>query len=254
MIRKLPLSLILLLSAATMAGCSDDGPNSSEAGDKGQVDLAAIANWGTAARETSQLEQDLLRNNIYVLLDGSGSMNSRGCSGDMTKQVAAQRALARFATEVPADTNLGLAAFDKRGGISERLPLGVNNRGAFVSAVESVGADSGTPLGPAIELAGTRLAEQASRQLGYGEYTLLVVTDGRSDNQRKMEMAVESLLRKTPIKIHTIGFCIDNTHALNQPGLTVYRSAMNASELASSLSAVLAESESFVLDSFDGLN
>jgi Ca-activated chloride channel family protein len=50
--------------------------------------------------------------------------------------------------------------------------------------------------------------------------------------------------------VHTIGFCIDSDHVLNQPNRTYYASATNPAELKQGLQAVLAESSVFDADSF----
>jgi hypothetical protein len=52
-------------------------------------------------------------------------------------------------------------------------------------------------------------------------------------------------LKTTPINIYSIGFCIGENHALNQPGRTFYKAADNPAALRKGLEEVLAESETF---------
>lgn len=201
-----------------------------------------------AAAKTS-VGADLFAANYYVVLDASGSMNEVACSAGQRKIEAAQQALAAFAASVPPDANLGLALFEERG-LGERVPLGTANREAFGLAVEQAIAGGGTPLRSAIELAYARLTDQAQRQLGYGEYHLVVVTDGHASSGQEPRAVVDTLLAQSPVVLHTIGFCIGEHHALNQPGRTYYRAADDPQALRQGLDAVLAEAPSFSVNRF----
>jgi Mg-chelatase subunit ChlD len=188
--------------------------------------------------------------NYYVVLDGSGSMLASECSGDATKIEAAVTALQRFVDAVPAEANLGLAAFDESG-TSERVPLGSGNREAFRAALAAVVADSGTPLRSAIELGYRQLTEQARRQLGYGEYHLVVVTDGVPDpSSEDPTSAIRTIWAESPVVLHTIGFCIGTDHVLNQPGRSYYVAAETPEQLQQGLGSVLAEAPSFDVSRF----
>jgi hypothetical protein len=56
---------------------------------------------------------------------------------------------------------------------------------------------------------------------------------------------VKEILAQSPVVLHTIGFCIDSDHVLNQPDKTFYASATDPEQLESSLKAVLAEAPVF---------
>ena len=200
--------------------------------------------------ERVDLAENILARNYYVVLDGSGSMREQKCSGGVNKARASKTALRKFADTVPADANLGLLAFDYNG-VSERTPLGMNNRKAFFASLEAVRADKNTPLRNAVALGLKALERQARRQLGYGEYHLVVVTDGEADKDQRPGRVVDYIVDRTPIVIHTIGFCIGEEHSLNQPGRTIYKAADNPAELGKGLQEVLAEAETFVLDRFE---
>ena len=92
--------------------------------------------------------------------------------------------------------------------------------------------------------------EQGRRQLGYGEYTIVVVTDGYANSISRLKGVVDKILSKSPITIYSIGFCIGEEHSLNQPGRTIYKSADNPEQLQKGLQDVLAESETFDEDAF----
>lgn len=205
--------------------------------------------WPPMKDQAQDIAADLLARNYYVVLDGSGSMNAQGCSGGQTKMQAAKAALKNFADSVPAHANLGLTAFDGAG-VSERVALAANNRQEFVRVVSDIRANGGTPLRAAIERAYTKLLDQGRRQLGYGEYHLVVVTDGVADKGQDPTQIVKRILGESPVVVQTIGFCIGSDHALNQPGATIYRTAENADELRQGLTDVLAEAPQFAVTQF----
>lgn len=188
--------------------------------------------------------------NYYVVLDGSGSMQERHCSGNKNKIQAAVAALYQFVDTIPPDANVGLAAFDSNG-TSERVPLGTNNRDAIHKALDHVRAEGGTPLRSAISLGYQKLLEQGRNQLGYGEYHLVVVTDGVPDpSSEDPAEVVQDLLAHTPVVLHTIGFCIGEDHVLNQPGRSFYVAANSPEQLQQGLGEVLAEAPSFDASTF----
>ncbi|MFA5939773.1 MAG: vWA domain-containing protein [Sinimarinibacterium sp.] len=211
----------------------------------------AASVWPPLADEGIVPAADLGASNYYIVLDGSGSMRRTGCSADTNKITAALAALERFVGTVPADANLGLAVFDDKH-LSERVPLATGNRPAFLAALRNVAVDGGTPLRSAITLGYGQLTTQAQRQLGYGEYHLVVVTDGNPDpSSEDPTSVVEAILTESPVVLHTIGFCIGTNHVLNQPGRSYYMAANDPSQLDSGLSSVLAESPSFDVGSFE---
>jgi Ca-activated chloride channel family protein len=183
----------------------------------------------------------LTRRNFLIVLDGSGSMADSQCSGNLSKIVAAKQAIAAFATKIKPEDNLGLCAFDSRG-VTERAPLSLN-RGSFNQALQAVRSDSNTPLGRAVKLGYSLLQKQAQRQLGYGEYYLVVVTDGEADRGDDPRDIVNKIVSESPVIISTIGFCIGEGHSLHRPGMTLYHDATNLEQLNQGLESVLAESE-----------
>ena len=204
--------------------------------------------WPPAGK-TERLAEDPIARNFYVVLDGSGSMAERACQGSGRKMDQAKDALGAFAKSVPANANLGLAVFDGRG-LKERIALGTDNRKEFLREVAITAPSGGTPLRDAIALARARIEDQARRQQGYGEYTLVVVTDGEASAGQDPRAVVNEILGRSPIIIHTIGFCISSQHSLNQPGRTVYKAANDRAELERGLEAALAEAPQFTADRF----
>jgi len=215
----------------------------------GQSKTALAFDWPHPASGEIKLADNPLMKNYYIIFDGSGSMLERGCSGGRSKIAVAKESLRAFASLVPQDAQLGLMAFDMAG-VSERVPLAAGNRKAFAAAANKISAGAGTPLKTAVAIGLQKLEEQAQKQLGYGEYHLVVVTDGMANPGEEPTPIVDEILRRTPIVMHTIGFCIGSNHTLNRPGFTIYSAAANAAELNAGLSEVLAEAASYDVASF----
>lgn len=198
-----------------------------------------------------------LARNFYFIFDGSGSMRdplSSDCGGDQSfkrKLEGAKWAVAEFLKKVPEDVNLGLYVFDENHrSRSERevVPLGANNMAAFLQAINAIEAGGGTPLAEAIRFGAEVLARQREQQLGYGEFRLVVVTDGLADDiPEAAEFATESA-----IPIYAIGLCIKEDHPLRQYAVS-YRAADNFEDLAKALEATVAETEFYDAKTFEAL-
>ncbi len=189
------------------------------------------------------LAENLTSRNFLLIFDGSGSMRESQCAGAKRKIDVAKKAVTAWSKSVPADANLGLYAFHSRGIL--KLPLAMGNRDEFMQTVDQIEPGGNTPLAEAMKYAYHALTVQGRRQLGYGEYTIVVVTDGIANSINLLQGAVDMILSKSPITIYSIGFCIGERHSLNQPGRTLYKSADNPEQLRQGLQEVLAESESF---------
>ena len=205
--------------------------------------------WQQEPKEGVELELNKTAKNYYIVFDGSGSMEDGGCSGNLSKADAAKSALESFSSLLPSDAHIGLLTFDATG-IRETLPLGLHSKNEFMDKVRALRPGGETPLNTAISRAVNSLEFQGQKQLGYGEYTLVVVTDGEASNNEDPRRIVEYILDNTPIKLQTIGFCIGQNHSLNQPGLTSYQTAQSADQLVKELENVLAEADHFDQSTF----
>lgn len=203
----------------------------------------SVENWGSGDSANVTIDPTRTRKNICVVYDGSGSM--AGNSANKPKYQVASRAISAFVRSVPEDVNLGLIIFN--GGIREAVPLGVgeNNRNNFMKAVFDVQPGGGTPLKSSMEIAYRTLRNQAEKQQGYGEYWLVVVTDGEANMGEDPGDLVSQIVSESPVVIYTVGFDISGNHSLNRKGQTIYKEARNQNQLESALSEVSAESESF---------
>jgi Mg-chelatase subunit ChlD len=191
---------------------------------------------------------DLTARNFVLVFDDSGSMNDVKCSGGKRKVDAAKAAVLEWSRTVPQGANLGLVTFQS--GDWPLQPLTGGSKADFIKAVNRISADGSTPLTDAVENAFTMLTERGLKQLGYGEYAIVVVTDGEANNIGALNRSIQYILESSPVQIHTIGFCIGNAHTLNQPGRTIYKAADNPEELRRGLKGVLAEAEKFDVSGF----
>ncbi len=194
-----------------------------------------------------------LARNFYFIFDGSGSMDSGpggACRGDQSfgsKLEGAQWAVEEFLAKVPEEVHLGLYVFD-RDVREEVVPLGAGNREKFLAQINRIRAGGGTPLAAGITFGAERLVEQYKRQLGYGDYRLVVVTDGRAD---KIPEAAR-YAGHFGMPIYAIGLCIDEDHPLRRYAVS-YRAADSFADLAEGLEQTLAELETVDVTTFESL-
>ncbi len=241
--------------AVVVAACPSDAPVPSsspatespaaaaETRDEDRVEIPLDSSY--ASDEAS------LARNFYFIFDGSGSMREEtggGCRGDQRfadKLEGAQWAVREFLSKVPEEIHIGLYVFDDLGR-EERLALGRDNRDAFLAALDAVRAGGGTPLARSIRHGTDQLVEQYKRQLGYGEFRLVVVTDGKADDIPQAAVYAT----RYGIPIYAIGLCIGESHPLRRHAVS-YRAADNFADLARGLEETLAELPAFDLTEFE---
>ena len=169
------------------------------------------------------------RKNFYVIFDGSGSMKE--------EIDEAKEGFLEFLKNLPDDINLGLLIFDARR-MREVVPLGSGNRDHVRKEVLAISPSNGTPLGEAIQVANTKLLDQYRRQIGLGNFGIVIVTDGEADDSDLMvKNAVEA--EKYGFQIYTIGFGIEG-HSLKGYSM-VYMVANNKQQLANALQEMIVE-------------
>lgn len=252
------LALGLALSSLLIFGCGDDEKQQQTAPKatapkeaapppaKPEPPVVQKKIWPFLSGDYKQpMADDLLARNFVLVFDGSGSMSEVECSGALTKCDAAKKAVVEWSATLPAGANLGLVSFHANSNGLQVEDLSAGDRTAFIKTIKAISPGGKTPLTNALKQAFVILEKQAQKQLGYGEYTVVVVTDGIANNPQNLENGVNYLLKYTPIVIYTIGFCIGEQHSLNQKGRTHYRAADNPEQLREGLRETLAETESF---------
>lgn len=183
--------------------------------------------------------------NYYLVFDGSGSMD--GSCGDGSKIDGAVAAMDKWLAQMPAtdDVNLGLFVFDSNDEDgAERVPLGKNNSGAIKKAIHEINTGSGTPLCASIQKGVATLVERYKQQLGYGQYYLVIITDGESGDGNVQSTIVREISPYPWIGIYTIGLCLSNGHPLEAYSLKYY-DARDPASITSAMVEIIAESESF---------
>jgi Ca-activated chloride channel homolog len=207
-----------------------------------------------AAAQSQQLGEATLTRNFYFIFDGSGSMAeslNKQCKGDKrfgSRLEGAKWAVGQFLPMVARNVYLGLWIFDSHGN-SERVALGPDNRAQFLTEVQKTRAGGNTPLTESIAQGVDRLVQQRDKQLGYGEFRLIVVTDGQATG-RPLSQAV-AYAREHRIPIYTIGLCLGAEHELRQSSVS-YRAADSIEALKRGLEETLAETNVFDAQTFPG--
>ena len=216
--------------------------------------LAAAQSPIDGPGQTAVAAEASLTRNFYFIFDGSGSMSeslTKQCKGDKrfgSRLAGAKWAVEQFLPLVPHDVNLGLWVFDTNGN-SERVALGPDRRSPVLVEVKKIRAGGKTPLTESIEQGVNRLVQQRDQQLGYGEFRLVVVTDGEATG-RPLPQAV-AYARERRIPIYTIGLCLSTDHTLRKSSVS-YRPADSIEALKLGLEETLAETNIFDPQTFPG--
>jgi hypothetical protein len=187
--------------------------------------------------------------NYYFVFDMSGSMGD-DCSGKR-KIDGAKEAVTRFMKNVPDDVNLGLMLFGTRSGdeYAEALPVGSGNKEEFLDIINGLEPEGKTPLGEALIASVDKIVEQYKKQLGYGTYRIIIITDGE-ETGIDLKQPCNYLASHGFIGLYSIGLCMKSSHTLKRYSLS-YRDANNYEELEEALVEATAESEVFDANLFD---
>jgi Ca-activated chloride channel family protein len=239
-------AFLFILAVIILRFCGDDEKNKQEdVAFEENIDNATDLDIDSLAFEfTEDMDfEPVLARNYYFIFDGSGSMDN---SFDGKRKIdGAKQAVWQFIKKVPLTVNLGLYIFDSRGS-REVVALGEKKHKDFIEAIRDVRAGGGTPLAEAIKYASDALIKQRKKQLGYGEYNIIVVTDGIANHIPEAgDYAVNA-----NIAIHAIGLGIEANHPLNDSKYVIsYTAADDYTKLTQALIEAVAESP--VFDSAD---
>ena len=188
-------------------------------------------------------DDDIHKDNIVVILDASGSMQDK-FSGDRTKSKmeAAKAALQEVLSKIPDDTHIGLLVFSGANIRNEWIyPLGPKDTQKLTAAIHLPQPGGNTLLGKYIRIGANRLLEQREKQYNYGNYRLLVVTDGEASDADKVKHYTPEILNRQ-IRVDVIGVDMKTDHMLANV-VDSYRKADNPGELVAAVSQILAETD-----------
>ncbi|MCD4779066.1 MAG: VWA domain-containing protein [Candidatus Omnitrophica bacterium] len=174
---------------------------------------------------------NIYKDNLIIIMDCSGSMGG-------SKLREAKTALKEILKHIPESTHIGLLAF---GGKYHgwRYQLGPRDDNKLLHAIDQLNAGGETPLGEFMRYGAEKLLEQKDKQLGYGNYRLLVITDGEATDQTSVTRYTPDIMAKG-ITIDLIGVYMKQKHSLSRM-VHSYREANNTSSLKKAISEVLAE-------------
>ena len=176
--------------------------------------------------------------NVLIVLDDSGSMNEKMAGG--TRRIdAAKSAIVQVLRQFPDDTKLGLMLLNGDKSMQHwAIPL---ERLSVVQAtrrVEAVKADGGTPLGERMREGADALLQLRDKQV-YGNYRLLIVTDGEANDKKQLESYLPDVLSRG-LMVDAIGVDMRQDHSL-ATRVHSYRRADDATALSKAVEEVFAE-------------
>ena len=202
--------------------------------------LAALASASVqdAPAPTGLAPPDALH--LAIVLDDSGSMLDAMPGSGRSKMEVAKTALREVFATLPADARVGVFTLNPPygGTETELLPIAAHDADAVSAALNGVEAGGGTPLGERLnEATAALLAERSARR--YGEYRLLVVTDGEATDGGVLDAAVPRTLG-TGLTVDVIGVAMAGDHTL-ATAVDRYRRADDPAALREALKEVVAE-------------
>lgn len=175
---------------------------------------------------------------VVIVLDDSGSMNER-MSGGVRRIEAAKKAIEAVLKQFPADTNLGLLLLNgDRSKQHWAIPLEHLSVPQATRKVESVIADGGTPLGDRMREGADALLQLREKQI-YGNYRLLIVTDGEANDAKLLALYLPDVLSRGLI-VDAIGVDMKQNHSL-ATRVHSYRRADDGAALSKAIQEVFAE-------------
>jgi uncharacterized protein YegL len=177
--------------------------------------------------------------NVIVVLDDSGSMNEPMAKQNMTRMLAAKRALRKVLEILPDDTHVGVVLLNGRiDGDAWVIPLGPVDMGRVDGLISQVEAGGGTPLGKFMKVGADALLE-ARKKDHYGSYRLLLVTDGEANDEELVDRFLPDILSRG-LTVDVIGVDMAETHSL-ATRVHSYRQADNPDSLTEAVPEVFAE-------------
>lgn len=176
-----------------------------------------------------------VNDNLVIVLDASGSMDDR-MAGGQQKMLAAKDALKQVLHNLPPGINVGLLVLPRGDWV---YPLGPRDDSKLVPAIDSIEAGGGTPLGEYLKIGTDRLLQARAQNLGYGNYRLLVITDGEATDGSLTDEYVPDILSRG-IRLDAIGVAMEQRHTLATK-VHSYRNADDPQTLLQAVREVVAE-------------
>lgn len=174
--------------------------------------------------------EDYCSENLVIVMDCSGSMSG-------IKIAQAKNALKEILEYIPANTRIGLLSFGENSGW--KYSLGPRDNNKLIQAIDNLYPGGNTPLGEYMKYGADRLLQQREKQLGYGTYRLLVITDGEAQDRNLIDLYTPEIMARG-ITVDVIGVFMQQKHSLSEMAHS-YRQADDADSLKKAITEVLAE-------------
>ncbi|MDN5894271.1 MAG: VWA domain-containing protein [Nocardioides sp.] len=230
--RRIPVTIVALLLALFTVPFMTD-PSSA----------AASANATATNPGADQAEEGAGPGKLMLVMDSSGSMKEP-TGGGQTRIQAAKGALGEVIGQLPDDQEVGLRVYgakvfsrDDKGACTDSqrvVDLGSDNRGELRNAVKKYRPYGETPIGYALQEAGTDLGDS-------GQRNIVLVSDGEP-NCEPDPCEVARDLGKQGISLHidVVGLDVNDTarkklECIARAGNGNYYDANNSKELADSM-------------------
>ena len=195
----------------------------------------------SAICQAQPTQTNIYADNIMIVFDASGSMGYAMSQSDRRSRLPiAQKALKQVLQKIPDNSNIGLFVF---GDIKNDNPvqIGPKDLHTLNSAIDAIRTGGGTPLGAYMQRASNQLLEQRQKNLGYGRYKLLVVTDGEATDGDLMQRVAREVIKRN-LSLEVIGVAMSGNHTLSST-CTVYRAANDEESLNRAMAAAVAETK-----------
>jgi uncharacterized protein YegL len=174
---------------------------------------------------------------VVVVVDDSGSMANRMRRESVRKIEAAKQALSVVLQKLPEDAEVGVLALNN-GWI---IPLQNNlSRSQIQQQVNQLRARGGTPLGVRMKEATDELLKLRDSDV-YGDYRLIVVTDGEASDQDLLDQILPDIMSRG-LLVDAIGVDMASEHSLATQ-VHSYRRADDPESLKEAIASALAESD-----------
>lgn len=199
-----------------------------------------IGSFSALASDSEPSAAGYVDNNVVIVLDASGSMNTKMESGGMTRMQAAKNAILRVLQQIPENTHVGILVFSARNvQVDWVYPIGPVDEARLTEAVNRPFPGGSTPLGRYIKKGADALLARRAAQFGYGTYRLIVVTDGEASDPNVVEAFIPDVLSRGII-VDAIGLDMEKDHTL-ATRVHSYRRADDPEALTLALESVFAE-------------
>ncbi len=193
---------------------------------------------------------EVYEDNVVIILDASGSMGSFMSGTRVRKMDAAKSALKSVLKSVPKSTQIALLVFSASNLRNDlAYPLGPRDDARLTAAIDLPEPGADTPLGRYIKKGADLLLAQRAKQMGYGSYRLLIVTDGEAQDRALVDrFAPEAMARG--ITVDVIGVDMRTNHTLATK-VHSYRRADDPETLQRAVADIFAEISSTGSDAGD---